>query len=444
MPVRIVIGAQYGDEAKGKIADYLAAESRIVVRTGGGPNAGHSIQLAEGSVVLHQVAVGALRPETLAISGPGMVVQPTRWLEEVRDLEAKGLLRGEPMISDRAHVLLPLHEVEDGWEDELRARADPAGGIGTTRRGIGPAYADRYARFGLRFAELRSPDRVKARLDLLYERKRGIPGLPDRGEVESGLAEAVASLGPRIRNVGPILFEALDRGETILLEGAQSALLDIDFGTYPFVTSSHPTSAGALVGSGLPPQAVSEVVAVAKAYTTRVGGGPFTTRAEPEEEKLLQTLGGERGATTGRPRQCGWLDLVQLRYVARMNGVTSLAITKIDVLGGRETVPVCTEYRAADGTRYTDDLPAAIDGFEGLAPVYEHLPGWPSFDGARLERLRREGARALPPEVRRFLGFVQDRVGVPVRLVGYGPRREETLRLPSAPGRPRSLARWTG
>lgn len=446
MSVRVVVGAQFGDEAKGKITDYLAAGARYVVRTGGGPNAGHSIHLPQGSVVLHQISAGVLRHGVTAISGPGMVLQPFRLLDEIRELEEKHLLQGQIVLSDRAHLLLPLHEIEDAWEDELRAQHHPGGGIGTTRRGIGPAYSDRYGRWGIRMGELSRPSILRARLSLLYERKKNLPGLPPIDELQSKLEEAAGRLAPYIRDVAPILSRALDRGEPILLEGAQSTLLDVDYGTYPFVTSSHPTSAGALVGSGLPPQSVTEVIGVAKAYATRVGAGPFPTRADPPTEEFLQRKGGERGATTGRPRSCGWLDLVLLRYVARLNGLTSLAITKLDVLGGLDTVPVCVAYRGSDGARYENHPPSVAEDFAGLAPIYEELPGWPEFHPRLLERLRQDGASALPPTARRFLAFVSERAGVPVEWLSFGPHREDTLRLPrtSTAPRPPSLVGWSG
>lgn len=446
MTVRVVVGAQFGDEAKGKITDFLAGEARHVVRTGGGPNAGHSIHLAQGSIVLHQISVGALRHGVTAISGPGMVLQPFRLLDEIRELEEKQLLHGQIVLSDRAHVLLPLHEIEDGWEDELRAKHDPSAALGTTRRGIGPAYADRYGRWGIRVGELNRPTTLRARLELLYERKKEIPQLPPIQQLQSSLEEAGTHLAPFIQDVDPILTRALERNEPILLEGAQSALLDIDFGTYPFVTSSHPTSAGALVGSGLPPQAVTEVIGVAKAYATRVGAGPFTAQADPEREAFLQRAGGERGATTGRVRSCGWLDLVLLRYVARLNGFTSMAITKVDVLGGLERVPVCVGYRGPDGARFDDRPPSVAEDFQGLEPIYEELPGWPEFHPRLTERLREEGARALPPSLRRFLDFVAEETHVPIEWVSFGPRREDTLRLPrSGPARrPSQLVGWSG
>ncbi|MGI0140749.1 MAG: adenylosuccinate synthase [Thermoplasmata archaeon] len=444
MSVRVVIGAQYGDEAKGKISDYLAADARYVVRSGGGPNAGHSVHLPDGSVVLHQVATGVLRAGVAGVSGPGMVVQPMRLLDEIAELEQKHLLRGEFVLSDRAHVLLPIHELEDAWEDEMRTRHDPAGALGTTGRGIGPAYADRYGRWGIRYGELNHPGTRHARLELLYERKREIPNLPPIDRLETELADAGARLAPFIQDVDPLLFGALERGEVILLEGAQSALLDIDFGTYPFVTSSHPTSSGALLGSGLPPQSVTEVTGVAKAYCTRVGAGPFTTRAEPSQEQFLQRVGGERGATTGRARSCGWLDLVLMRYVARLNGVTSWAITKVDVLGGLEHVPVCVAYRSPDGRRWGDRPPTTAVETAAVTPVYDARPGWPEFHPRLHERIRREGASALPQPLRDFLSFIARETGVPVEIVSYGPQREETVRLSRrARGHAPALARWS-
>ncbi len=446
MTVRIVIGAQFGDEAKGKITDYLAADARYVVRTGGGPNAGHSIHLPEGVVVLHQLACGVLRHGTVGVSGPGMVVQPFKFEEEMQDLERRGLLRGEVVLSDRAHVLLPVHEVEDGWEDDLRAKTNPAAAIGTTRRGIGPAYADRAGRWGLRAGDLTRPAILKERLELLYATKAHIPGLPPLPELLSRLSEVAGRLAPLIRPTESMLWDAVDRGENILLEGAQSALLDVDFGTYPYVTSSHPTSAGALVGSGIPPTAVDEVIGVTKAYTTRVGGGPFPTEETGEMGEFLRRTGGERGATTGRDRRCGWLDLVHLRYAARLNGLSSFAVTKVDVLGGLDEVPVGVQYVLPDGSTARDVLPSQSDDLARAQPVYERLPGWPEFHERLKERIRREGARALPATLRRFLDRITEETGVPIEYVGYGPSRDDTVRLEPnpPPRRPPRLAAWTG
>lgn len=446
MTVRVVIGAQFGDEAKGKITDYLAARARYVVRTGGGPNAGHSIHLPEGNVVLHQLACGVLRHGVVGVSGPGMVIQPIKFEEEMRELERRDLLRGEVVLSDRAHALLPVHEIEDAWEDELRARKDPHAALGTTRRGIGPAYADRAGRWGLRMSDLTRPAVLQDRLELLYSTKTQVPGLPPREELQAQLAEVGSRLAPLIRPTEPLLWDAVGRGENILLEGAQSALLDIDFGTYPYVTSSHPTSAGALVGSGIPPTALDEVIGVAKAYATRVGAGPFPTEDSGEAGEFLRRVGGERGATTGRERRCGWLDLALLRYATRLNGFTSLAITKVDVLGGLDEVPVGIQYRMPDGTTIRDVLPTQTDDLARAEPVYERLPGWPEFHERLKERIRREGARALPVTLRRFLGRISEETGVPVEYVGYGPGRDEAVRLDvgAAHPEPPGLPAWSG
>jgi adenylosuccinate synthase len=425
--VRVVIGAQFGDEAKGKITDFLAADAKFVVRTGGGPNAGHTIHVGDEKVVLHQLACGVLRKGVTGISGPGMVVDPVQLEDEIRSLDERHLFHGSLVISERAHVLLPLHQLEDAWEEKLRAGQPHGQELGTTRRGMGPAYRDRYGRWGLRFAELLRPDLLAQRLDLLYASKPYLAELPPRDQLLRQLSEIGSRLAPRIRATEPILWEAVERGENVLLEGAQSALLDVDFGTYPYVTSSHPTSAGALMGSGIPPQELDEVIGVTKAYATRVGVGPFPTEVTGEMGDYLRRVGGEHGATTGRPRRCGWLDLVLLKYVTRLNGFTSFAVTKVDVLGGLPEVPVAVAYRMPDGTELTDYPPAVAEELAQATPVYHQFPGWPEFNERLRDRLRREGARALPGPLRRFLDFVTTQTRVPAEWVSYGPRRDETI-----------------
>jgi len=446
MSVRVVIGAQFGDEAKGKITDFLAANARYVVRTGGGPNAGHSIHLPEGQVVLHQLSCGVLRHGVVGVSGPGMVVQPMKFEEEIQEIERRSLLRGQVVLSDRAHVILPIHEAEDAWEDDLRAKHDPAASLGTTRRGIGPVYADRAGRWGLRVSDLSRPSVLKERLELLYEKKSGLPNLPPRSDLESQLADVGSRLSPFVRSTESMLWDAVDRGDEILLEGAQSALLDVDFGTYPYVTSSHPTSAGALLGSGIPPTELDAVIGIAKAYNTRVGQGPFPTEDTGTGGEYLRRVGGERGATTGRSRRCGWLDLVQLRYGARLNGFTSFAITKVDILGGLDEVPVCEQYVLPDGTTVRDVLPTQADDYAKAQPVYERFPGWPEFHERTRERIRREGPSALPTNLRRFLQHITEETGVPVEWVGYGPQRDETVWMGPPAARPHAsgLAAWSG
>jgi adenylosuccinate synthase len=444
--VVVVIGAQFGDEAKGKLTDYLAARARYVVRTGGGPNAGHSIHLPEGSLVLHQLSCGVLRSGVVGVSGPGMVLQLAKLEQEITELERRGLFRGELIISDRAHALLPIHEAEDAWEDELRTRVNPAAALGTTRMGIGPAYADRASRFGVRIADLLRPAVLREQLEILYATKTHLGTLPSAEKVAADLAEVAGRLAPYVRSTEPVLWQAIARGENVLLEGAQSALLDLDFGTYPFVTSTHPTSAGALVGSGIAPTEVTEVIGVAKAYATRVGSGPFPTEETGPQGEYLRRAGGERGASTGRPRRCGWLDLVMLRYAARLNGFTSLAVTKVDVLGGVEQIPVCNQYVMPDGSTVRDVLPTYADDLAKAQPVYERLEGWPEIHARLKERLPHDGARALPPALRRYLEHIAEEVGVPVEYVGYGPQRDETIRLEPAigVGHRSAVAAWTG
>ncbi|MGA7922421.1 MAG: adenylosuccinate synthase [Thermoplasmata archaeon] len=431
--VSVIVGAQFGDEAKGKITDFLAAGVRYVVRTGGGPNAGHTIHLPEAKVVLHQLACGVLRPGVAGISGPGMVIEPHQLIAEIRDLESRHLLKGEVIISERAHVLLTLHSLEDLWEEELRSGRNPKLALGTTGRGIGPAVSDRYGRWGIRFAELVRPEALKERLELLYASKEHLVDRPPFDELLSSLVEAGQQLAPYVRATEPLIWEAIDNDEGILLEGAQSALLDLDYGTYPYVTSSHPTSAGALVGSGIPPPELDGIIGVAKAYCTRVGAGPFPTEDVGEAGEFLRRVGDEHGATTGRPRRTGWLDLVMLRYAARLNGFTSLAVTKVDVLGGLDSVKVCTAYELPDGTRLSNYPPAIAEDLARVTPVYETLPGWTEFSHRLKERLHREGARALPPTLRRFLDHITAETEVPVDYVGFGPQRAETLVLPRGP-----------
>jgi adenylosuccinate synthase len=415
------------------------------VRTGGGPNAGHTIDLPEGKVVLHQLPCGVLRHGVTAVCGPGMVLDPTALDEEIRTLQERRLFKGALVISERAHAILPTHIAEDAWEERVRTATQPGAELGTTRRGIGPAYADRYGRWGIRFGELIRPAKLQERLELLLASKPHLQEVVDLPALEAKLGEAASRLAPYVQPTEPTLWAALARQETVLLEGAQSALLDIDFGTYPYVTSHHPTSAGALVGSGIPPFEVTEVVGVTKAYATRVGAGPFPTEVEGDMGAYLQREGGERGATTGRVRQVGWLDLVLLRYVTKLNGFTSLALTKVDVLGGLDDVPVAVQYVTPDGRTLTDYPPADAEELAHVTPVYERLPAWPKFNERLMARLREEGASAMPSPLKRFVEYLGRETGVPVEWVSYGPRREQTVWLGKSRGGPSTgaVTPWT-
>jgi len=442
MTVTAVVGAQFGDEAKGKVVDYLSADAEYVVRYQGGPNAGHTICPRGRAIALHQLPVGIVRETCSAICGPGMVVDPFEMVKEIRALRDEGLFNGQLLLSDRCHVILPWHRTQDAWEEETRGTE--AGG--TTGRGIGPAYMDRAGRWGIRVAELFRPEVLGKRLRLMYRTKgflEGRPGTPTPEQVEAELLTVATELRPFVSSTEPVLWGALQEGRNILLEGAQSVLLDVDHGTYPFVTSSHPTAAGAAMGSGLPPQAIEEVLGISKAYATRVGAGPFPTEASGADGDRLRERGGERGATTGRPRRCGWLDLVLLRYVARLNGLTALALTKVDVLGGEAQVPVSLGYRTVTGETVTDLPPTLTEDLQRVEPLWRYLPGWEEFTPALRARLAEEGYRALPRELRRFVEFVSEETGVPVTLVSYGPSREETVVVPpGARSRPRGMAPW--
>ncbi|HEV2449486.1 MAG TPA: adenylosuccinate synthase [Thermoplasmata archaeon] len=436
MSVSVVVGAQYGDEGKGRITDFLAEGATYVVRTGGGPNAGHTIQIGEEKVVLHQLSCGVLRAGATSVCGPGMNIDPFALEEEIAELDRRHLLKGDILVSERAHVILPLHRIEDEWEEALRSSRSGGSAMGTTGRGIGPSYEDRYGRWGLRFGDLTHPERLRSRLELLYARKRQLEHLPPIEELSAQLAEVGGRLAPRITETEPRLWDAIAQKRKVILEGAQSALLDIDFGSYPYVTSSHPTAAGALMGSGIPPTELDEVVGVLKAYSTRVGEGPFPTEGTEAEAEYLRREGQEHGATTGRPRRCGWLDLVLLRYAVRLNGFTSLAVTKVDTLGGLEEVPVAIAYESPTGEQL-DWPPAAAEELAKVRPVYRRLEGWPKITSRLRDRLHREGVHALPSALRRFLEFIEERTQVPVEWVGHGPRREETLWL----GRGRDASR---
>jgi adenylosuccinate synthase len=444
MSVTVVIGAQFGDEGKGRITDFLAEGAKYVVRTGGGPNAGHTILLGQEKVVLHQLPCGVLRAGSTGVCGPGMNIDPFGLEEEIAELDRRRLLKGEVRISERAHLILPLHRIEDDWEETLRSTRPGGSAMGTTRRGMGPSYADRYGRWGLRFADLLHPDLLRERLELLYARKSHLSGLPPIDELNSQLAELGGRLSPRISATEPLLWDAVARKEKVLLEGAQSALLDIDYGSYPYVTSSHPTSAGALMGSGIPPTELDEVVGVLKAYSTRVGEGPFPTEGTESEQEYLRREGNEHGATTGRPRRCGWLDLILLRYAVRLNGFTSLAVTKVDTLGGLEEVPVAVGYELRTGERLAFP-PVEPEQLKECRPIYRRMEGWPEFTSRLKERVYREGVHALPSSLRRFLDFIAEHTQVPVEWVGVGPSRDETVWLGRGRGASptRTLESWT-
>jgi adenylosuccinate synthase len=420
VPATVIVGAQWGDEGKGKIVDLLASESDLVCRYQGGPNAGHTIVVEDETYKIRQIPSGIVRGKACAI-GAGCVVDPDVLIGELDELEARGhTTTGLVFISGNAHLIMPWHVALDGARERRLGKLQ----IGTTRRGIGPAYADKATRIGIRVQDLLDPKILRPKIELAVaetniwlERVYGL-GAFDADEVVARALDQADRLGPYVADTSLLVDRALREGRRILFEGAQGTLLDLDHGTYPFVTSSSPIAAGAAVSFGIGPNRIDEVVGVAKAYVTRVGEGPFPSEIEGPAQERVRALGGEFGTVTGRQRRCGWLDLVALRFAVRVNGITSLALTKLDVLSTFAEIPVCARYGLPDGSE-TDDFPAHQSDFHHCRPVWEELPGWQSeLDGDE-----------LPDAARRYVSFVEEALGVPVTLVGTGAAREHVLAL---------------
>ena len=417
----VVVGAQWGDEGKGKLVDVLAERADLVVRYQGGANAGHTVCIGDAQFILHQIPSGILHDRPSCIVGNGVVLDPETFFTELDGLTAKGVTtRGRIFISDRAHLVLPYHKLLDKAHERSQ-------NIGTTGRGIGPAYEDKIGRRGVRVGDLRHLESAKALLTERVARANQMLAMIGSPEVASEQRhhELVERLAPRLlplaADSGLMIYQALRQGRRVLLEGAQGALLDVDHGTYPFVTSSNTTAGGAAIGSGIGPTLIDEALGVVKAYSTRVGNGPLPTQAEPGVEEHLRKLGGEFGATTGRPRRCGWFDATVVRYSVRVNGLTGLAVTKLDVLDTFAEVPVGTEYML-DGA-VCQELPADVRALEQVTPRYEMLPGWqrPTSEARRLAD--------LPPEARAYLDRLQDLSGAPIRYVSVGTRRDQIIEV---------------
>jgi len=428
MPCDVVLGGQWGDEGKGKIVDWLAAEADLVVRCQGGANAGHTLVVGERQLALHQIPSGVLYPHCEVVLGNGMVIDPLALLEEVDALAAAGIdVASRIQVSAAAHVVLPVHRLQDRAQEERRGGA----AVGTTGRGIGPAYADKAARHGLQMAAFAgSESELRAALRAVLEAKRDELGerLPfDLAAMTATLLACRARIAPWIGDTATRVQDAWRSGRRLLLEGAQGALLDLDHGSYPYVTSSACTSAGALAGCGLPPQAVDRVVGVIKAYATRVGNGPFPSELADAVGERLRETGHEYGTTTGRPRRCGWFDAIAVRRAARTSGFTLLAVTKLDVLDEFETVRVACAYEL-DGARI-ETLPVEAATQQRCRPLYTDVPGW--------RRSTRECRRLedLPPAARRYLELLETTVEVPIGVVSVGAERERTLVVGAAAGR---------
>ena len=419
MPVTAIVGAQWGDEGKGRIIDYLAQRADVVIRFQGGDNAGHTVINDYGKHALHLIPSGIFNPATRNIIGSGCVVNPGALLEEMARLEAAGASLDNLWISARAHMVLPYHRLLDALEEQARG----ADSIGTTRRGIGPAYADKAARSGLRMGDLLHPDWLEARLEnalrTVNRKLQVLGGEPvDGRELFALLMDYRAKLEPRIVDTTPILRQALEADASILLEGQLGVMRDLDWGVYPYVTSSNPTAAYAPVGAGLPAGSVTRVIGVVKAYSTAVGEGPFPTELHDATGEKLREIGAEFGATTGRPRRCGWFDGVAIRHAAWLNGMTGLAVTKLDVLDHFEELKICVGYRLPSGEIITDAVPDTPILYQ-VEPVYETWPGWLS-DTTRARRWD-----DLPREARAYLRRISDLAGVKIDYVSVGPERAQ-------------------
>ncbi len=421
MPAMVIVGVQWGDEGKGKATDQLGSRVDYVVKFNGGNNAGHTVVIDGEKYALHLLPSGILTPGCVPVIGNGVVVDLTVLFEELNGLEARGVDVSRLLVSANAHVIADYHRTLD----KVAERFLGSGRIGTTGRGIGPTYADKMNRIGVRiqdiFDESILRQKVEEALDFknqlltkVYNRRAIEPD-----EILDDLLSHRERLRPMVTDTALVLDQALSRGETVLLEASQATLLDVDHGTYPFVTSSSATSGGACTGSGIPPTRIDRVVGIVKAYTTRVGAGPFPTELHGDDGDFLRTSGSEYGTTTGRPRRCGWYDAVVARYAGRINGITDLVLTKLDVLTGLEKVPVCVAYDV-DGSRH-DEMPVSQSDFHHAIPVYEELPGWSQdISGARTPA-------DLPPNARAYVQAVEDMSGARISTIGVGPGRDETV-----------------
>lgn len=437
MPSILVVGTQWGDEGKGKYVDLLSERVNVVVRYGGGHNAGHTVVVDGKEFILHIIPSGILHPGVDCVIGNGCVVEPEAFLSEVAMLRDLGIEVGSNLhLSDRAHLILPYHRLAEQREEEKLGENR----IGTTCRGIGPAYEDKAGRRGLRVGDLRHPDFVETKLRFLVREKMAALGASDRAE--EMLSTTVALLArfrdaamDHVADTSLFVHRAVESGRNVLFEGAQATLLDIDHGTYPYVTSSNPTAGGAATGSGVSPKAIDTILGITKAYITRVGEGPLPTEMEGELEDTVRRKGAEFGASTGRPRRCGWFDSVVVRYAKRINGLDALAITKLDVLDDLDEINVCTHYRYR-GERI-DEFPGELSMLKECEPVYRTLPGWKSSTRG----VDRVGA--LPDNARAYLHALEELSGSPIEMVSTGPERHATIVNMERPGaRVPAIDRW--
>jgi adenylosuccinate synthase len=422
MAVTIVVGAQWGDEGKGKIVDLLGDDVDIVARYQGGPNAGHTVVIDGEEIVLHQVPCGILRPHTICVIGNGVVIDPVVLMEEIAFIESKGIsVSGRLLISHRAHLIMPYHKLLD----KAREQASGTKKIGTTGRGIGPAYTDKFDRCGIRIVDLLDRDSLRKKLtDNVNDKNKILQRIYDTDKLDmdkiiSDYIEFDQLIDEYVKDISVYLHDAIKAGKEILIEGAQGTMLDVDFGTYPFVTSSNPIAGGACCGLGIGPTQINSVLGVVKAYTTRVGMGPFPTEFDQAFSEKIRNLGGEFGATTGRPRRCGWFDSVVVNLAVRVNGLTSLAVTKLDVLDSLEEIKICTAYRY--GNKTYQNYPAELWVQEGMEPVYESHPGWMACTREAREFFE------LPKNAQSYLRRISELTGTKISIISVGSDRNQTI-----------------
>lgn len=422
MATYVVVGLQYGDEGKGKITDVLSAKSDYVVRFQGGDNAGHTVYVGDEKFVLHLLPSGVLQCKGKCIIANGVVVNPKSFIREIEQIESKGLKTDHVFISRRAHVIMPYHILLDQYREEEEGGTQ----IGTTKKGIGPCYEDKIARVGIRMVDLLNPDilaeKIRKNLKIknsLFEKYFEKPGL-EFDEIYHEFLELGKKLQDRIVDTEVELNHAIHGGKNILFEGAQALMLDIDFGTYPFVTSSSPTTGGVCAGAGIPPTSLQNLIGVAKAYTTRVGHGPFPTELDNELGEKIRKIGAEFGATTGRPRRTGWLDLVSLRHATMINGINNLVITKLDVLSGISPLKIATAYKTEDG-KIIDYFTSSTTKLYDYEPIYKELDGWQEdISHAR-------SYEELPENAKKYIEFIEEYLGINVYLVSVGPERSQNI-----------------
>jgi len=428
MPCIVIVGTQFGDEGKGKIVDYFGEDMDIIVRYNGGANAGHTVVIGENKFAFRLLPSGVLWNEKTVIIGNGVVIDPKVLLSEINNLESRGVPKAQIIISDRAHIVMPYHKLMDSVEEKYKGNFR----AGTTKRGIGPCYSDKIARFGIRVCDLLDEKVLNNKLDTFIPLKKrlftayGEKVTLIKEDLKKDYLEYGMKISPYVRDTVKFLNEAIIKGKNILLEGAQGTHLDIDYGIYPFGTSSNAVSGGACTGSGIPPTSITQVIGVVKGYTSRVGTGPFPTELDDSIGKQIRIKGNEYGTVTGRPRRCGWLDMVMLNYSIRVNGISSLALTKVDVLSGFKQINICIAYEY-NGHKLKD-FPANMRILSECKPIYQTLKGWKDCSKSEWSNFTNKGYEALPNQLKQYIAYIEEEARVPIKVLSFGPERRFTMK----------------